>query len=487
MLLKTSTNRLKRRSSNRLAQVGVATPTAATSMTLTDVMIDRIFQRVGTSKSITVAGTVAGPCSQVQGRVAGGAWAVLQNNPTGGVYSGLLPVTQGGWHTLQVQDSVNTTIGASGTAKFGVGVMVALLGQSNMANMFTQVSQYFLSDNKTRKYKAGTWGHVGNYDGTDTFQAGTPYTTYGATYTAVSPMGDSLTLFANAMRSGINAPVGVFPHAVGGSTIASWQPSGGANWNTFAADLAASGGDCEAAIFLQGENDAQAGTSSASYQSSLLNVLNGLKSATGRNSSNFHFGVVALGPGTTYAAEGNMGIIRAAHLDFVAAHASDGVYLAACAHDMDLGGSNIHFSGLERIAKRYAKGLLNRFGILVHGAQGPKITSATRSGAVVTVHITHNGGTSLADGTGGSGSALLGFRVYDAGSLCTISSTAISGNTVVLTLSATPAGAVTMDYAMANAPYGATTALASVVYDNDTVPGDTLGLPLQPHALMAVT
>lgn len=366
-------------------------------------------------------------------------------------------------------------------------MVVALLGQSNMVNLSQSTLNYPLADQQARRWTGSAWGYCGNVDLTNTYPPDTLSSTYGATYTSVAPHGDGLVYFVNRLRSSMATPVRTFEYASSGSNISQWQPVTGGLYEAFKAASISAGTYCNAAIYYQGEDNANTGTSSASYQSSLLSILNGLKADTIK--PNFKMGVVCLGPGTTYATEGNMGIIRSAHLDFVAAHASDGAYLAACAHDMNLAGSNIHIDAASqaRMGKRYAKGLLNQFGYLPYGAEGPKISSATRSGAVVTVNISQNGGTALADGAGGSGSALLGFRVYDAGSLCTISSTAISGNTVVLTLSATPAGSVTMDYAMANAPYGSTTAPASVVYDNDLVPGDTLGLPLQPHALMVVS
>lgn len=364
-------------------------------------------------------------------------------------------------------------------------MVVAMLGQSNMVNLSQAVVNYPLADQQARRW-TGAWTYCGNVDLTNTYPPGTPSSTYGGTRTNVSPNGDGLVYFVNRLRSTIGAPVKTFEYAASGSNISQWQPVTGSLYEAFKAAQIASGAYCNAAIYLQGESNA--GTSSASYQASLLAILNGLRAETTK--SPFKFGVVCLGPGTTaWSTEGTLGVIRSAQLDFIAAQSENGAYFAASAHDANLAGNSIHFDAPSqaRMGKRYAKGLLHQFGYLPYGAEGPKITSATLSDAAVTVHITQNGGTALADGAGGSGSALLGFRVYDGGSLCTINATAISGNTVVLTLSATPAGSVTMDYAMANAPYGSTTAPASVVYDNDLVPGDTLGLPLQPHALMAVS
>ncbi len=122
---------------------------------------------------------------------------------------------------------------------------------------------------------------------------------------------------------------------------------------------------------------------------------------------------------------------------------------------------------------------------------GPKITSATRSGLDVTGNIAHVG--TLADGTGGTGAGLLGFRLFDSGIVGADKSAAftmsgIVGSTVLMVLGSEPLGTLTMDFGMANLPFGSSTpAAAAVLYDNDIVPGHTLGLALQPCAAITVS
>jgi hypothetical protein len=385
--------------------------------------------------------------------------------------------------------------------------LIALLGQSNMYHLSSASYQYPLADYlATRRYapsnissqwtsNTGTWEIIGNYDATNTFSPSTIFATYGGTYTAApdtTNRGDGEVYLANYLKSATGVFIGILPYAVSGTAISTWQPGGsGTNWTNFAAGLTAVGGDCEAALWYQGEDDASNGTSSSSYQTSLDNIRAGLWTATGRNSSNFSFGVTVLGPISSYAGStpSTVDTIRTAHLNYIAANSTNNVFMAAVATDLNLAGGGVHIDNVSeaRLGKRFALGLKKQLGLSTHGASGPKIASASHSGAVVTVTVTQDGGTALQDGAGGSGASLLGFRVYDNGVLGTISSTSISGNTIVLTMSASLSGPVTMDYGMNGAPYGGTTSPASVVYDNYTVPGDTLGLPLQPHALMSVS
>ncbi len=80
----------------------------------------------------------------------------------------------------------------------------------------------------------------------------------------------------------------------------------------------------------------------------------------------------------------------------------------------------------------------------------------------LTINITPSMGFSLQDGTGGSGTSLNGFVVLDNASPLTVSSTTISGNSVVLTMSANipqadiVAGMVTMQYEFGQTPHGVT-------------------------------
>lgn len=489
--------------------VGGKTSTPATTLTVTDTVHPRLYQRVGTAKTLMIGGSYTGPATRIQARAcpAGTGLTALESaypfstvvtNPTGGTFSASLSVPQGDGWVVQVRDAIDHAVGSTGTHSFGVGSFIALIGQSNMENLFT-VYAWAYCGAKGAYTHHGVFARLGNIN--DNFPPNSFYDMYngrGGDYAASGWTNDAgyyigtyLTLLANTLVLDLGCPVVILPYAASGTTISVWQP-GQTYLNNLLNDVDTIGGDFEAAIWLQGENDASTGTSGATYQSKLQTLFDTCKAHTGRSSSNFHFGVVVVGP-ITNAYPGMVdeatAPIRKAQLDFVAANTSNGAFLAGTDIDGNLAGGSVHIDMPSQLsqATRYAAAIKRRLSGASYGIEGPVITSASRAGTVVTVAVTQQGGSALLDGLGGSGGSLQGFRVFDSGTPMTISSTSISGNTIVLTLSATPSGTVTMDYAMANAPFGATTSPAAVCYDNQTIPGSALGLPLQPKPLFTVS
>ena len=486
--------------------------TAATSVTVTDTVYQRIYQRVGTSKTVTVSGTYSGPAQLIQARScpvgtatnaleATYPWSNLDNGPTGGTFSGSLSVPQGDNWVVQARCGKNPAVASSGTHAFGVGIFVAMLGQSNMENMFSSIYGWPLGSPSALVKSATTGGIIRLGAIKDTYPPSSLSATYGSWDSPGSASardhGNGLVIMANDLVAAFGCPVLMLTYAASGTSSSQWQP-GQTYMATFLAGLDAVGGDCEAVIWLQGGNDAASSVSAATYQGNLQNIFNTIKSHTGRGSSNFHFGVVVVGPGLTtsgawgaaWSAEGTLGPIRKGQLDFVAANTANGAFLAGTDIDGNLAGASpIHIdqASLFRQGRRYTEAIKRRLTGAGNNIEGPRVTGATRSGNVVTVSIAQAGGTALQDGAGGSGGSLQGFRVFDAGTPVSIIATAIAGNTVQLTLASTPTGAVTLDYAMANAPFGSTTSTAAVLYDNQTIPGDSLGLPLQPCPLITVT
>ncbi len=476
--------------------------TPATSLTLTDTVHPRLYQRVGTAKTLMIGGSYTGPATRIQARAcpAGTGLTALEstypfstvvNNPTGGTFSASLSVPQGDGWVVQVRDGVTHTLGSTGTHTFGVGVFIALIGQSNMENLFENITDYPLGAEGTYSTRSGSIVRLGNIN--PAYPPGTPASVYypaGTHYHETNcKFGDGLIYAANRMRESLSCPIGIMDWAESGTWIGLWVPGESFN-DQFLTGIAAIGGDFEAAIWLQGETDAQVSTSYATYKASLQSLYTQLKTVTGR--SNLDFGVAIVGPATSgwVPTENMMLPIRKAQIDFINENSAAGVWLAGTDIDGDLGGgSSIHINAASLIRQgyRYGEAIVRRLSRATYGIEGPAITSASLSGATVTVSIAQHGGSALLDGVGGAGSALLGFRVFDGGAPCTISNTAISGNTISLTLSAAPSGVVTMDYCMANAPFGGTTAPASVCYDNQTIPGSTVGLPLQPKPLCNVS
>lgn len=473
----------------------------ATATTFTN---DRIYQRVGTSKAVPVSATVTGADGVVEMRVVDlegvgmMSWAAIGTS-SGGTVSGTLTVPQGGWYKLQTRKASNRGAVSTSTNKFGVGAGFVMAGQSNMVFLWASGRQtypdYPLSASTVRGIQIGAgkgvYGRIGNYD--DTFPPSTSFGNGGSGYSTVNSGvtdgGDGMVYFANLLTAALGVPVFFVMSAVGGTEIEAWQP-GQVHWNNTMTLLDIAGGDCEGMFWYQGENNA--GNSQAAYGAKISPIHQGMLTKTGRTTANFAFGMVTLGPTGNYGAEGTAGPIRAAQIAYLS---NPGVFLAGVAGDRSSpAGDQVHIYPDSQIVMghRYAKSLLAYYAGTPK--PGPRITGATRSGAVVTVEIA--GGTgALKDGAGGSGANLKGFRVFDGASLMTISSTAISGNTVVLTLSATPSGTVTLDHGMPNLPYGVSEPPANtILYDSDTVtyahpslPLAAVGLPLQPCAAITVT
>ena len=472
------------------------TEVPASSITVNDYASQRVFQRVASARTITVAGNVGGTPSGVQARAvpygtsissSAYAWTTIAINPVT-TYSGTLNVPQGGWYEIQVRDTA-ASVSAKGTNKWGVGIIVASIGQSNEQDPYSLSLNYPSGDSRAIAYISGDWNRIGNQ--ADTFPPGTAYPTYGAAYTTglASIDGDSLVYLANRLAAANSCPVCILPYAVGGSTISTWIPGSGANWTAFAAAAAAAGGDFEACIWLQGESDA--GGDMAVYKTNLAAVRAGLLSITSRASSALAMAVVPIGPCTTSwtAVEGRFGAVRQAHLEYVAG--ASGVSILNSATDASLRDGQVHYTQAshDRKARRTAEWVTRAAAGTPSTLQGPKISGASISVNTITITISHQGGTTLLDGAGGSGTSLAGFRVFDGGTPITISGTSITGaSTITLTLSTVPLGVVTMDYAMLNLTFGSQTPAASViVYDNQSIPGDTLGIPLQPKPTFTVS
>ena len=460
---------------------------AASAISLVDVALDQtVIQRVGTSKSVSVSGTSDGSDVTVQviNAVSGAVVAeVSRVKVIAGEFSASLAVPQGGWYRLKAIDGRQADVFAVGSNRFGVGVVIAMAGQSNMNGMMTGVSSYPLGSPLSVEYVAGVYRRIGNIN--DFFPTNTLWPVY-SSYTTIGNRGDGYVFIANLISSALGSvPVCLINRAVNGSSITQWQ-SGQANLAALASAIEASGGDVELFLWFQGESDAAA-MSKSTYKTNLGNLHGLVRAMTPRSIADFHFGVISLGVGSySGSVEGDFGKIRAAHVEY--ASESEGAFLATAAHDVYTSdGVHIVGEGQSRIGRRVA--MVSAAAIAGENKSGPRIVSASISGTVVTLSVEHRGGTSLQDGSGGSGSALAGFRVFDDGVDASISATAIVGSTIEITLSSAPSWAVTVSYAMENCPHGTTTSvtLASAVYDNQSIHGSSVGMLLEPLQLMSVT
>jgi len=101
----------------------------------------------------------------------------------------------------------------------------------------------------------------------------------------------------------------------------------------------------------------------------------------------------------------------------------------------------------RKIAARVGHAYANRIGAIANGAEGPTITSASRSGAVITLTVAHNGGSGLR--VQKSGARATGFEVSADDFATTLPISAVTfpnATTIELTLASPPAGPVRVRY-----------------------------------------
>lgn len=485
----------------------------ASALTIEDFQEQRVFQRVGTTKTIKVAGGYAGAApSSIEARVvdwatgvARSTWAALSNLAVGdGAFSGELNVPQGGWYKLEVRDAATPTAIATGVNKWGVGIVWALIGQSNTGGFVTAPFDYPIGDPRAVWFEPATvkYRRMGILSATLAPNSTKRAPGYPGAVHDGNP-NDGPTYFANLLSQLTGLPVCLVWDWANGLPIDVWVGSKTA-WNAFVAKLNSAGGDCEGATLYQGESNSANGTSTSSYAASLATLQQQFHVQTGRDASSFNLGITSLGSvsdASSYSGGSTtrVGAIRAAQVQF--ANSTPGAFLMTSALDtITTDGVHVGGEGFNRLGRRYAKSVAARLGF-GNSCAGPRVVAASRSGLDVTLTVVHAGGTLLADGAGGNGSALTGFELRDGGgSVVGITATAIASPTSIrITAASAPA---TVSYGMGNTPHTTSqtdsrTALvpASIVYDNATyLAGDTspfgqsaVGAPLQPFAAIAVT
>lgn len=445
---------------------------AASTFVVNDITAGTIYQRAKgtTSKTITLSGTYSSLPTTIEAQLyledtstVAQAWTALTGTTIGGGnWSGSLSVPQGGMYNLQVRgkDAGGTVLETSIRYghPFGVGILVAVLGQSNWANMFVNSTGTLTPHTATRKHASGAW----------------------ATNT-----GDGAINLANKLQAGTSLPVGLLAYAVGGTTIANWtDTSGGSVWSTFLTNLALAGGDCEVVSFQQGEQDAVGLTPKATYKAGLDTLYANLQAATGRTAAELPFACVLLGNiDHVLSTDASTQEIRQGQQEWIR-ETSGAVYGGSAVDMVQTDGFHWSVAYNARMGLRNAQAILGKLGAAAYGASGPRIYYAQLSGSQITVYIAHeSGGTSLKELDGSTdGGSLTGFALTDGSGSLAISSTAFSGNTILLNLGRAVVGGVTLTY-----QYGEKPDITNPVFDNTSPQGDTVGLPLQPMPALSVS
>jgi hypothetical protein len=231
---------------------GIMVPTQQRpSITLADFEDGRIFQRKGAGADITVSGTYTGTPKAIEARVVKDSalaeivpWTVIDASPKNGIFLGVLHhVPQGGWYNIQVRHGSEHAVASSGSHKWGVGMLVACLGQSNMKEWF-YTGTTLRAHPLLRKFTAEGWAELGR-------------------------TGNAAIAFGNMLIERLGAPVGLLDFSKNGSGLRKeadfgtgyWEDvSAGSIYDRFVAGVSETGGALEYLIWVQGEADAARGT-----------------------------------------------------------------------------------------------------------------------------------------------------------------------------------------------------------------------------------
>ena len=502
----------------------------ATAVTGTDLPADQVYQTAGFGNTavIPVAATWTGTPSTPMAAVvtpgtytpAGGtSW---QNIPGG---SGSITVPAGGPYSLAFQD-VATGVRWRSTQNIFVGQCWGVYGQSNSLYWTYNQNSYLplIAYNPlARRQIGGGWFPVAGGAAGDTTIYPPATWNQGQPGETDSHNSQATGVFANQLIAGSGGkPVGLHWAGYNGVPASNYDPATGADWNLIVGNGSATGYwngpayafDLRGIIRIQGENDASSTITISQFGGRLTNELNGWKAKTNRYDGSFRMGIVLLGPDdASYGTVGNFGLMRAAMIAWIDANASNGAFMAANAIDVGLRDNIVHYADVHeaRLSCRYALTALIASGFPVSGSTGafvtgagPRITGYTRSGATITASFAMDGATGFVTGDGGTtGAGLGGFEAFTSGGgSVAIASTAFAGTTIVLTFSDAPTAATvaTIKHQMQNEPYGmggynsgaspvtpGMPVASSIPYGNNIVPGDTIGLPIWPHAAMTVT
>lgn len=439
------------------------------SITVTNKVAGTVIQRtpVTSNASVTISGVYVGSPTAVECRILDAAddlteivtWTILDPAPTDGNFSGSITVPEGGWYHAEVRFSNDTEVNDLQNVDWGVGIIVACWGQSNIEKWFT----------------IGT---------------GSPnalLSSYSTAWQKKSTGGAGAISFGNALIAEFGIPVGLIDSGVGGT-----QLTGGIDWGDDTAStysgavnkITAVGGKVESVLWVQGEADALLSVSSATYQTALETLITTRMRGdvtNGSDQTNLPFFIGNIGRRTD-GVDADTQAIRTA-LKTVADGAIADVYFAAEMYDLPLV-DTVHLTsaGYTTHGQRFAQAVIDILGTGTYH-RGPQIASASQvDSTTVDVTLTHSSGSDFTPT-----SAITGFEVFDDATPLTVSA-AVRQSATVIRLTVTPAIA---GIATARYMYGANPTITGVVLDNSglTLPlemaGDTFAVTNNTDALLA--
>jgi hypothetical protein len=354
-----------------------------------------------------------------------------------------------------------------GTNKWGVGMIILVIGQSNMSGRGRPPFNAATSDLAVNYSNAGIWEHL-----SDPYDDESPA---GAVDNDNNAAGSMILSIANSLLQTFDFPVAFVPSAKGGSNLyingsnygwAYRNPLNHFDTSTLygqSITKAQSVGGVELIIMHQGEADMSDGRTEANYETDFATMIGHYRQDLYSGIPIFICQLGTVGSGTN---AGIVGIRNAQH----DVDNGTNIFMGATSIDQPRF-DTFHYDTpqLNVIGSRLANAIKYYFSQSSY-YRGPSINSAFFSDEnhnQVIVTLDHRGGADITPATG-----ITGFEVFDNGSSVTISSAVrYAANAVQLTLSRTIASGhtVTLRYL-----YGMTPNVSGVIKDNSP-----LALPLE--------
>jgi hypothetical protein len=382
--------------------------------------------------------------------IAAGAWS-------GNVFAPMCSIATNPKLRLQVRAANDVDAKALSNAT-AVGLGPIIYGQSNAA---------FMGQGSATSY-AVAHAYSWSQDASSVWQGGTTTTT-----TRAQRMASEI-----AARSGI--PTGVFVFGVGSQALANLTSRGSGYFDELEAAAATANvvGYAQALLWVQGEAEAAAtGVFNEPAYDGTFDTLASQVRNDLCESADAPIGVGVIGTttgghisGDTF---GNANWSAARACLFGLSDKPD-VFVATNLSDATLA-DTLHYTANSYVefGRRAGLSMAAALGYGGYNGRGPIITGATRAGAVITLAVDLNGAASIA------GSGLTNYQVSTDGfaTTLTISSAAVSGSTIVLTLSADP-GAVVSVRSFYGMTYGTPTRAIGTYADATTIPVEPLYVPI---------
>lgn len=256
----------------------------AQSIVLTSPTDYTVFQRNSSDQAdFAIAGTYTGSPAAIEARFNGGEWVVIDAAPSGGAFSGTLPVrgvpTVNAQGALEVRFSNDQAI--TDSANFvGIGDIYICAGQSNMSGRGASNQSYSHATLKACLFGNDyAWKELSDPYDDSTNQVDS------VSDDAGGEGGSFIPLLATCIMDHTGYPVAFVPCSKGGTSANDWQPhvvsqDRSTLYGSMDYRISRVGG-AKAVLWWQGERDAKLGTSQAAYESQMQAILDGIKSDWG--------------------------------------------------------------------------------------------------------------------------------------------------------------------------------------------------------------